>query len=82
MTIACARNIAVAVLASSLSGCFDDTPDTGPVKTVDWYKQHEAEREAMLDKCRNNPGELKDDPNCVNAHEAKQASSFGEPTDW
>lgn len=39
-------------------------------RTVDWYKTHSAERSAQLRECRNNPGELRDSPNCVNAARA------------
>lgn len=51
------------VVAVVLAGCGDNTP----VQTVDWYKAHEAERTAMIAKCRTNPGELDASPNCINA---------------
>lgn len=80
--ISCARNFAVVALASfTLTGCFDNTPDTGPVQTVDWYQSHDDERQAMLETCANNPGELADDSNCVNAREAEHLLSSGEPRD-
>lgn len=37
------------------------------VKTVNYYKQHTAERKAKIDECKNNPGELRGTPNCINA---------------
>lgn len=78
--ISCARNIAVVVLVSAAqSGCFDDTPDTGPVQTVDWYKAHDDERKVTLETCGNNPGELQEAPNCINALQAERALSSGEP---
>lgn len=78
--ISCARNFMVVSLTSlALTGCFDDTPDTGPVQTVDWYKAQDGERKATLEKCSNNPGELKDTPNCINAIQAERALSSGEP---
>lgn len=78
--ISCARNIAIVVLASFvLSGCFDDTPDTGPVQTVDWYKAHDDQRKVTLERCSNNPGELQETPNCVNALQAERVLSSGEP---
>lgn len=68
MNISCARSLAVVILASfTLAGCFDESLDTGPVQTVDWYKEHDNERQTLLEKCSNNPGELKNDPNCTNA---------------
>lgn len=60
--------LAMAVVAA-LSAC-------GPketVQTVDWYKAHPAERDAMLNRCQANPGELADTPNCVNATDARNA---------
>lgn len=78
--ISCARNIAIVVLISfELTGCFDDTPDTGPVQTVDWYKAHDNERKVTLETCGNNPGELQETPNCINALQAERALSSGEP---
>ena len=51
------------VVAAVLTGCGENTP----VQTVDWYKTHEAERTAMITKCKANPGELAASPNCINA---------------
>lgn len=49
-----------------LVGCGEKTP----VQTVDWYKAHNAERLAMIEKCAANPGELAASPNCINAKTA------------
>ena len=51
------------VVAAVLAGCGENTP----VQTVDWYKAHEAERTAMIAKCKTKPGELDASPNCINA---------------
>lgn len=40
------------------------------VKTVQWYTEHPQERAAQLKICANNPGQFKDDPNCVNAKQS------------
>lgn len=46
MKISYVRNFAVVALVSfALTGCFDDTKETGPVQTVDWYKTHDNERQ-------------------------------------
>ncbi|MFD2190785.1 EexN family lipoprotein [Pistricoccus aurantiacus] len=80
MNISYVRNFAaVAMVSFALTGCFDDTPDIGPVQTVDWYKEHVDERKVTLETCGNNPGELKDTPNCINALQAERALSSGEP---
>ena len=40
---------------------------TEPPKTVAYYKEHPAERDARMAVCNNDPGLLKNDPDCVNA---------------
>ncbi len=59
----------------ALTGCTKEALE--PVNTVEWYKTHEAEREAMLKKCLNNPGQLAETPNCVNAKEAASRVFLG-----
>ncbi|KVX06927.1 hypothetical protein CLH39_18230 [Alcaligenes faecalis] len=44
--------------------------DNSPVQTVDWYKTHDPERKAMIEKCEANPGELAASANCINAKTA------------
>lgn len=51
-----------------LVGC---TPKQEP-KTVDYYLVNEAERAAVREKCKNNPGELGGDPDCINASVAER----------
>ena len=43
------------------------------IKTVDWYMapDNKAAYKAKLAECRNNPGSLKGDPNCMNAMTAQ-----------
>lgn len=52
-----------------LAGC----EEKKEVKTVDWYMapDNEGALEAMLKACNNNPGELRNDPNCQNATQAQ-----------
>ncbi|MDR2220221.1 MAG: EexN family lipoprotein [Methylobacillus sp.] len=56
------------MIAVVLSGCDDFFV---PTKTVDWYKTHETERKEILARCNNNPGELRDTPDCINAARAE-----------
>lgn len=51
--------------ASLLTACGQKDP-----KTVAYYAANPAERDAVLAECRNNPGKLKDDPNCMNASDS------------
>ena len=60
-----------------LPGCKEETE----VKTVQWYTEHPAERQAQMDLCKNNPGQLKDDPNCVNAMQSAIRNSGGSVRD-
>ncbi len=64
-----------AVAALALAGCKEDKPQE-VVQTVEWFKEHKAEREAQLAKCKSNPGELAATPNCVNASRADSSSTW------
>ncbi|SMB25128.1 conserved exported protein of unknown function [Sterolibacterium denitrificans] len=61
------------IAALVLAGCKEEKPQE-PVQTVEWFKAHQAEREARLAKCNANPGELAATPNCVNASRAESSS--------
>ncbi len=39
-------------------------------KTVAYYSEHDEERKVALSRCRDNPGELRNTPDCVNAERA------------
>ena len=48
-----------------LAACSQKEP-----KTVAYYAANPSERETVLAECRNNPGKLKDDPDCMNASDS------------
>jgi len=76
------RNLVILALTTvALSGCLDDSTSA---HTVAWFKAHDTERQATAKECANNPGELHDDPSCVNARSAMQELSAGTPhnMDW
>ncbi|HFB65983.1 MAG TPA: hypothetical protein ENJ60_10650 [Aeromonadales bacterium] len=52
-----------------LTGCFEEAPKE-EVHTVDWFLEHQDVMNTTLEKCSNNPGELLQTPNCINALEA------------
>jgi len=60
------------VVAVVLAGCGETTP----IQTVAWYKQHDTEREEMIAKCTDNPGELAASPNCINAQKAQNENDL------
>lgn len=45
--------------------------------TVDYYRAHSDERKETLTECANDPGELKDDPLCINARQADVMEGIG-----
>jgi hypothetical protein len=70
-------SVAVAVLIGLgvMPGC-SRSPEA-PARTVEYYRAHGEEREAMLAKCGNDPGTLGRAPNCVNAREAARREGIG-----
>ena len=78
MIFSCARKVAVlAVATTSLAGCFESEKVIEPVQNVEWFKSNDNVRKETLEKCANNPGELKETPNCKNALEAETQLSSG-----
>lgn len=53
----------VALVAVSLMGACTQKE----AKTVAYYTANPVERDQLVARCRNNPGNLKDDPDCINA---------------
>jgi hypothetical protein len=69
--------LAGAALMLNLAGCAEE------VHTVEWYKEHKAERDAQLKKCDDNPGQLNNTPNCINARESIELNRRGPmPKGW
>lgn len=65
-------------LTAFLIGC-NDTPEE-KIKTVDYYEQNEDSLKLKVQECKNNPGELREDPNCHNAFQAMRNNSSGVPS--
>lgn len=67
----------VCILSSLfLAGCSGEE-----TKTVEYYETHLDELQTKLNECANNPGELKDTPNCQNAMKAELKNSSGRNKD-
>jgi len=64
------------VLAAAASGCTRETPPTASY-TVEEYLAKPDVMEAKLRECANNPGELRDTPDCVNVKAAAQQHGIG-----
>lgn len=74
------RILIIAIFALMSSGCGEDIPKEETM-SVEWYEANNAERAAKLQECKNNPGELRLTPNCVNAKSA-QRLSFSKPANY
>ena len=61
--------ICAAVLFQAMLGQAGEKKE---VKTVDWFmqKENKVALEETLKRCQNNPGEMRDDANCINAQAA------------
>lgn len=59
--------ILIIAVAAMVSGCQSEE-----TRSVEWYRapENKVAFEAKLAECKNNPGELKNTPNCVNAFKA------------
>ncbi len=76
------KKVLVLIVVLLITGCNDEVAFT-PANSVEWYESNPDEMKAMVKRCADNPGELKDAPNCVNARNAmrKQASRRSK-LDW
>lgn len=59
--------ILIAVLVTFILSFIGYGKENEEVKTVEYYKKHETDRKIKIKECKNNPGELRGTPNCVNA---------------
>ncbi len=60
--------IGVSIAAAVITAACNPAPPAPPApKTVAYYSEHTAERDARIAVCKNDPGKLKNDPDCVNA---------------
>jgi len=46
-------------------------------RTVDYYRAHSDVRDTKIRECANNPGALRDTPNCINAQRAGELEGIG-----
>lgn len=65
------------VLLAALAALPACGPDSSTY-TVAYYKAHRDERKEKLAQCRNDPGGLRNDALCINAHEADFSDSVGD----
>jgi len=66
--------MSVSLLTLLAVGCGSSSE---PVSTVDYYRAHADVRDAKIRECANNPGALRDTPNCINAQRAGELEGIG-----
>lgn len=59
----------------SVAACVPSTPESG--RTVQDYLADRSLREATAQRCANDPGRLKDTPDCINAQAAARIEGVG-----
>ena len=64
----------------SLTGC-NEADTSHPPKTVGWFFDHRDELQTTLKACRDNPGERRNTPDCINANEARKKLTVQEMKD-
>ena len=67
-------------VATALTGC-NEVDKGQQTKTVGWFLDHRDELAVALKGCRDNPGELGQSPNCINANEARNQVTVQEMED-
>ena len=79
MSASLVRDRPILTLGLALSlvivGCTKDPIDTA--QTVDYYRSHGKERQALLVTCANDPGRLGNKPACINAQQAELREGIG-----
>ncbi|TAI66864.1 EexN family lipoprotein [Bradyrhizobium sp. Leo170] len=63
--------IVLVTVATAFTGC-NDANKGQEAKTVGWFLDHRDEFAIDLKSCRDNPGERRNTPDCINANEARK----------
>ncbi|WP_025038375.1 EexN family lipoprotein [Bradyrhizobium sp. DOA9] len=73
-------SILVIAVTAALTGC-NETETRQQTKTVGWFFDHRDELQATQKACRDNPGERRSTPDCINANEARKKITVQEMKD-
>lgn len=73
-------SILVITVAATLTGC-SEADRSEQTKTVGWFFDHRDELQTTLKACRDNPGERRNTPDCINANEARKKLTVQEMKD-
>ena len=66
--------LGIVVTVSAAVSC---APAPDRANSVAYYREHAEERETQLKKCTDDPGSLRNQPDCVNAREAARLEGIG-----
>jgi hypothetical protein len=73
-------SILLVAVVAALAGC-NEANNSQQTKTIGWFLDHRDELQATLKRCRDNPGERGNTPNCINANEARRKITVQEMKD-
>jgi hypothetical protein len=69
------RGLAASFLAVALCALPAAAQEARDGRTVEWYGRNPYMRMTVLDQCRNDPGRLRNHPDCINAQRADLADA-------
>ena len=69
------RWVMASMVMASIAACSPSTPESG--RTVQDYLADASMRNATVQRCANDPGRLKDTPDCLNAQAAARIEGVG-----
>jgi hypothetical protein len=69
------RGLAASFLAVALGALPAAAQEARDGRTVEWYGRNPYMRMTVLDQCRNDPGRLRNHPDCINAQRADLADA-------
>nr|WP_313015161.1 EexN family lipoprotein [Brucella intermedia] len=72
------RYLIIVIAALSLAACDNKQSEKKTTNSVQYYLDHAGERKTQISLCDDNPGELDNDPNCINAYEADKKAMFSD----
>lgn len=73
-------SILIIAVTAALTGC-NEADMSQQTKTVGWFFDHRDELQTTLKACRDNPGERRNTPDCINANEARKKLTVQEMKD-
>ena len=73
-------SILLVAVTAAVAGC-NEANNSQRTNAVGWFLDHQDELAVALKGCSDNPGELGQTPNCINANEARNQVTVQEMKD-